>query len=231
VHRDLIIMLAARHKLPAVYPRRLFVTDGGLISYGVDRADEFRRAASYVDRILKGEKPTDLPVQAPTKYELVIKSQDCQSDWPRRAGHAARPRRRGDRMHRARVHHGYRRRSGMALVARAQQAGRTSRIGLLWPGDAPPTSPRMESFRQGLRASGFIDGHNITIDLRYAQQGLQQLLELAIELMRMNIDAIFAGGNLAAQVAKQATETIPIVVITALVSGGSRLFQNQNALP
>jgi putative ABC transport system substrate-binding protein len=72
VHRDLIITLAARHKLPAIYPRRLFVTDGGLISYGADRADEFRRAASYVDRILKGEKPADLPVQAPTKYELVI---------------------------------------------------------------------------------------------------------------------------------------------------------------
>ena len=64
--------LAARHKLPAVYYRRYFVTTGGLISYGYDLIDQFRRAASYVDRILKGEKPADLPVQAPTKYELVI---------------------------------------------------------------------------------------------------------------------------------------------------------------
>jgi putative tryptophan/tyrosine transport system substrate-binding protein len=72
VHRDLIITLAARHKLPAVYFNRVFVTDGGLISYGPDRDDQFRRAAGYVDRILKGEKPADLPVQAPTKYELVI---------------------------------------------------------------------------------------------------------------------------------------------------------------
>jgi putative tryptophan/tyrosine transport system substrate-binding protein len=71
-HRDLIITLAARHKLPAVYPRRLYVTDGGLISYGSDVRDQFRRAAGYVDRILKGEKPADLPVQAPNKYELVI---------------------------------------------------------------------------------------------------------------------------------------------------------------
>jgi putative ABC transport system substrate-binding protein len=71
-HRELIISLAARHKLPAVYPRRLFVMDGGLISYGPDRVDLFRQAADYVDRILKGEKPADLPVQAPTKYELVI---------------------------------------------------------------------------------------------------------------------------------------------------------------
>ena len=72
VHRRLIIELAARHKLPAVYFQRLFVTDGGLISYGPDFVDQYRRAAGYVDRILKGEKPADLPVQAPTRYELVI---------------------------------------------------------------------------------------------------------------------------------------------------------------
>jgi putative ABC transport system substrate-binding protein len=72
VHRDLIITLAARHKLPAVYYRRIYATAGGLISYGPDVVDQNRRAAGYVDRILKGEKPGDLPVQAPTKYELVI---------------------------------------------------------------------------------------------------------------------------------------------------------------
>jgi len=72
VHRDLIITLAARHRLPAVYPVRFFVSSGGLISYGPDSVDPYRRAAAYVDRILKGEKPADLPVQAPTKYELVI---------------------------------------------------------------------------------------------------------------------------------------------------------------
>jgi len=72
VHRDLIVTLAARHKLPAVYFQRVYVTDGGLISYGPDFIDQYRRAAGYIDRILKGEKPADLPVQAPTKYELVI---------------------------------------------------------------------------------------------------------------------------------------------------------------
>jgi putative ABC transport system substrate-binding protein len=72
LHRDLIIALAARHKLPAVYYRRYFVASGGLISYGFDLVDQYRRAAGYVDRILKGEKPADLPVQAPTRYELVI---------------------------------------------------------------------------------------------------------------------------------------------------------------
>ena len=72
VNRDLIIALAARHKLPAVYFQRFFVTAGGLISYGANFIDQYRRAASYVDRILKGEQPADLPVQAPAKYELVI---------------------------------------------------------------------------------------------------------------------------------------------------------------
>jgi putative ABC transport system substrate-binding protein len=72
VHRDLIVKLAAKHKLPAVYPNRDFVTGGGLISYGSNWVDQYRRAAGYVDRILRGEKPADLPVQAPTKYELAI---------------------------------------------------------------------------------------------------------------------------------------------------------------
>jgi putative tryptophan/tyrosine transport system substrate-binding protein len=71
-HRNLIITLAARHKLPAVYPDRIFVSGGGLISYGPDRLDQYRRAAGYVDRILRGEKPADLPVQAPTTYETVL---------------------------------------------------------------------------------------------------------------------------------------------------------------
>ena len=71
-HRDLISALAARHRLPAVYPYRYFVAAGGLISYGPDVIDQYRRAAGYVDRILKGEKPADLPVQAPTKYQTVI---------------------------------------------------------------------------------------------------------------------------------------------------------------
>ena len=72
IHRDLIVALAARHRLPAVYSLRPFFSHGGLIAYGPDILDQFRRSAAYVDRILKGEKPADLPVQAPTKYELLI---------------------------------------------------------------------------------------------------------------------------------------------------------------
>ena len=79
VHRNLIIRLAAQYKLPAVYWGRNFVADGGLISYGPDTVDPFRQAAGYVDRILKGEKPADLPVQSATKFELVINLKTAKS--------------------------------------------------------------------------------------------------------------------------------------------------------
>jgi putative ABC transport system substrate-binding protein len=85
VHRDLITMLAARHKLPAVYYERYFAAAGGLISYGPAHIEQYRLAAGYVDRILKGEKPADLPVQAPTKYELVINLKAAKAlgmEWP-----------------------------------------------------------------------------------------------------------------------------------------------------
>jgi putative ABC transport system substrate-binding protein len=98
VHRELLITLAARHRLPAIYWNRMYPNRGGLISYGPDTIDQYRRAAAYVDRILKGDKPADLPVQAPTKYELVINHREGHR--ARCACHAARPCRRGHRMNR-----------------------------------------------------------------------------------------------------------------------------------
>jgi len=79
LHRERIVALAARHRLPAVYAYRSHVMSGGLISYGLDNLDQYRRAAGYVDRILRGEKPADLPVQAPTKYELVINRKTAET--------------------------------------------------------------------------------------------------------------------------------------------------------
>jgi putative tryptophan/tyrosine transport system substrate-binding protein len=78
-HRDLIVALAARHRLPAVYSLRVFVSAGGLMSYAIDQIDMFQNAASYVDRILRGAQPTDLPVQAPTKYETALNLKTAQA--------------------------------------------------------------------------------------------------------------------------------------------------------
>jgi len=104
-------------------------------------------------------------------------------------------------------------------VAAAAQSSAMPVIGLLWPGDSPPASPRMESFRQGLRALGFVDGQNIVIELRYAQKGPHQLAELAAELIRLKVDVIFASGDLAPKVAQQATDAIPIVAISDDILG------------
>src|SRR5215510_16040638 len=96
-HRDAIIKAASQNRLPAVYPLRVFVTTGGLISYGPDVVDQYRRAAAYVDRVLKGEKPADLPVQAPTRYELVINLKTAKA-LGLIVPDSLRPRQRGDRV-------------------------------------------------------------------------------------------------------------------------------------
>jgi len=97
-HRNVIIRLAAQLRLPSVYPYRYYANEGGLAAYGPNTIEQYRRAARYVDRILKGEKPADLPVQAPTKYETGGQSQNRQGARHERAISAARPRRRGDRI-------------------------------------------------------------------------------------------------------------------------------------
>jgi putative tryptophan/tyrosine transport system substrate-binding protein len=142
VHRDLIIALAARHKLPAVYYRRLFVTSGGLISYGPDIVDQHHRAAGYVDRILRGEKPGNLPVQAPTKYELVINLKTAKAlglEVPQTLlGGAA---------------------AAWPLAAGAQQPAKLPLIGVLV--SASPPHPFADAFWRGLRALGYSEGRNI----------------------------------------------------------------------
>ena len=106
------------------------------------------------------------------------------------------------------------------LAARAQQpAGNVPRIGLLWPGVTPPVSPRMESFRRGLREQGYVDGRNVIIELRYAQEGPQRLADHAAELVRMNVDVIYTAGDLAPKIAQQASRTIPIIAITDDILG------------
>jgi putative ABC transport system substrate-binding protein len=106
------------------------------------------------------------------------------------------------------------------LAARGQQsANKVRKIGLLWPATTPPAPPRLESFREGLREAGFVEGQNLVIELRYAQQGPQQLAEFAAEFVRLQVDVIQANGDLAPQVAQQATTSIPIVLISDDVEG------------
>jgi len=104
-------------------------------------------------------------------------------------------------------------------VGRAQSSNNVRRVGILWPGASPPASPRLESFRQGLREAGFIEGENLVIELRYSKTGLQHLPELAAELVRRKAEVIEASGDFAPRVAQQASRTIPIVAFTDDVLG------------
>jgi putative ABC transport system substrate-binding protein len=109
--------------------------------------------------------------------------------------------------------------AGWPLAARAQPASSVRKIGVLWPGASPPAPPRMESFRQGLLESGFVEGQNVLIELRYAEKGLDQLPELAAELVRLKVEVIEASGDFAPRVAQQTTSTIPIVAFSDDVLG------------
>jgi putative ABC transport system substrate-binding protein len=110
--------------------------------------------------------------------------------------------------------------AALPLTARGEQSvAHVPRIGLLWPGVNPPVSPRMESFRRGLREKGFVDGRNVLIELRYAQEGPHRLADHAAEFVRMNVDVIYSAGDLAPKIAQQATRTIPIIAITDDVLG------------
>jgi putative ABC transport system substrate-binding protein len=116
------------------------------------------------------------------------------------------------------------------FVARAQQNA-TPMIGILWPGAEPPAPPRMESFRQALRQLGFVEGKNVAIELRYARRGLQQLPELADELVRMKADLLLTFGDLTPKIAQQATKTIPIVAISddIVIVAAFRAARNDHA--
>ena len=213
-YRDLISTLAARHQLPAVYPFRYFVTSGGLMSYGPDLNDQNRRAAGYVDRILKGEKPADLPVQAPTKYELVINLKTAKALGLAVPPSAARPRRRGDRMMRRRefitLLGGAA--AGWPLSVSAQQPVMPV-VGFLRSTPAIGFSYIVDAFRQGLTDAGFVEGKNVTIEYRWADNQLDQLPELVADLVRKQVAALVGSGPAAAQASKAASNTTSVVFV------------------
>jgi putative ABC transport system substrate-binding protein len=110
--------------------------------------------------------------------------------------------------------------SGAPSAAHAEgQATKVSKLGLLWPGDSSPAPPRMESFRRGLREQGYVDGRNVSVELRFAREGMQTLPRLAAELVQMNVDVICAFGDLAPKLAQEATRKTPIIAITDDIVG------------
>ena len=219
VHRELILELAARHKLPAIFWDRFYVSGGGLISYGADTIDQCRRAADYVDRILKGERPADLPVQAATKYQLVINLKTARMLGLDSAV-AACPRRRGDRM--------MRRREFVSLLggaaaawpsaARAQQE-QTRASGLSHLSSGRPTDPVGANLRRqfllGLRDLGYVEGRHFQIEQRSAEGHFDRLPGFARELADLPVDMLVVGGEASIRAAMQATDKIPIIMALA----------------
>ena len=189
------------------------MTSGGLISYGPNTVEEFRNAAGYVDRILKGEKPADLPVQAPTRYELAINLKTAKALGLDRAADAARARRRGDRV---------KRRQFISLLGGAaavwsgrawgQQVGMPV-VGLVHPQSVERYVDMIGGFRQGLSEVGYIEGQNVAVEYRWGNNQIDRLPALYADLVRRRIAVIVStGGAASALAAKAATSTIPIVV-------------------
>jgi putative tryptophan/tyrosine transport system substrate-binding protein len=219
-HRRRILELAAKSRLPAMYPFTGFTEAGGLMSYGPNSADQYRRAAYFVDRILKGAKPSDLPVEQPTKFELVINLTTAKTlgltipstvlTWADRVISDA------SQMPEKTVatHHS----------SDAQRSSKIPRIGILSPGSGG--GPGLEAFKQKLRELGYIEGENIAFEYRWAHGNEERLPSLAAELLRLKVDIIVTTGTRAAGAAQQLTKTTPIVTTAIPGPGDSGLVES-----
>ena len=217
-HQKTVVGLAAKSRIPTLWGHRQFVDVGGLMSYAVNFYDQCRRAATYVDQILKGAKPGDLPVQQPTKFEFILNLKTAKALGIDDSTDAARPRRRGDRMMKRREFITLL--SGAAAIwplgTLAQHGAKIPRIGVLMPGHAEgPDASRvmMNAIIEGLSDLGYTDGQNITFERRYGELNPDRLRLAAAELVERQVDLIVAQSTTAARSAKQATSLIPIVAI------------------
>jgi putative tryptophan/tyrosine transport system substrate-binding protein len=205
-HRKRMLDFVARSRLPAMYPDGRFTVEGGLMSYGPDLPDLYRRTAFYVDKILKGAKPADLPVEQPTKFELVINLKTAKplglTIPPKVLTWADRVISDASRMPEKSV--------ATTYSSDSQRSAKIPRIGVLSPGSRG--SPGLKAFRQKLRELGYIEGENIAFEYRSASGNEDRLPALAAELLRMNVDILVATNPRAARAAQQLTSTVPIVV-------------------
>ena len=224
--RKQIVELAVKSRLPAIYPLPEFVEAGGLMSYGANFADLYRRAATYVDKILKGAKPADLPVEQPTKFELIINLKAAKQIGltipPNVLVRADKVIKMSNQKHKHDIQKTYEEDIfSFALCAMLFA------LCVIGRGAAAEESPsdrfsswrlpfrfaaRIEAFRQGLRELGYVEGKNIVIEWRYAEGKPDRLPALAAELVRLKVDVIVTGGPKATRAAKEATATIPIVM-------------------
>ena len=230
VHRDLVIELAARHRLPAVYTASYFVVAGGLMSYGIDQVDTFRLAAAYVDRILRGDKPADLPVQAPTRYETAINLKTAKAlDLTVPPGLLPGSRR-GDRVSKLRRREFITLLGGAAALAvavHARQPERMRRVGVLmnYAEDAPQSQARLASFREKMQDLGWTS-RNVQIEYRWGVADADRNRRNAAELVALAPDVILASATAVTAALLQTTRTMPIVFVNVVDPVGAGFVQS-----